>query len=126
MDSDHLDKIEEFLDLLNKEEIHLRNALKANEGDIAELQTEWQERDSASENNLRSVEWNQYISLQKELGEIGDAKQRVSEGIYGICEVCEEPIGEARLRAIPTARMCIACREKNEKELGISQGNPSL
>ena len=30
-------------------------------------------------------------------------------GTYGICESCGQPIPEARLEAMPAARICIAC-----------------
>jgi RNA polymerase-binding transcription factor DksA len=32
---------------------------------------------------------------------------RLEQGIYGVCEVCHEPIPAARLEARPTARTCI-------------------
>ena len=41
--------------------------------------------------------------------EIAAAIERLDAGIYGICEVCGGPIGEARLEARPTARVCIQC-----------------
>ena len=44
-----------------------------------------------------------------QLAEIGVAQRRVAAGTYGICEKCGAPIGEARLEARPTARVCIAC-----------------
>ncbi|MDQ1532927.1 MAG: DnaK suppressor protein, partial [Actinomycetota bacterium] len=31
---------------------------------------------------------------------------------YGLCESCGAPIAEARLQAMPTARMCISCASK--------------
>ncbi|RUM74071.1 MAG: molecular chaperone DnaK suppressor DksA, partial [Sulfurovum sp.] len=41
---------------------------------------------------------------------------KIKNGIYGICEMCEEPIGKARLEVKNFARFCIACREISEKE----------
>jgi RNA polymerase-binding transcription factor DksA len=34
------------------------------------------------------------------------ALQRLSEGTYGTCEACSDPILEADLQADPTRRMC--------------------
>jgi DnaK suppressor protein len=34
----------------------------------------------------------------------------------GLCEDCDNPIGEARLQAQPTARRCIYCQKEYEKE----------
>jgi len=33
-----------------------------------------------------------------------------------VCSDCDEPIGEARLRANPQARRCIRCQETAERE----------
>ena len=44
---------------------------------------------------------------QQTLDEIDAALARIDTGSYGTCERCGEPIGEARLRAIPWARLCI-------------------
>ena len=46
---------------------------------------------------------------QQQLAEIEVAVRRVAAGTYGTCETCGAPIGEARLEARPTARVCIAC-----------------
>jgi DnaK suppressor protein len=53
---------------------------------------------------------------RKELNEIELALDKIKEGTYGICEMCEEPIGRARLEVKNFARFCITCREINEKE----------
>ncbi len=44
------------------------------------------------------------------IGEIREALGRVKEGEYGICQECGEEIGEARLRAQPTATLCVHCK----------------
>jgi DnaK suppressor protein len=46
---------------------------------------------------------------RKTLEEIEGALKRMSKGEYGVCESCEGPISEARLRALPWARLCITC-----------------
>ena len=52
------------------------------------------------------------------LGEIDRAIERLERGLYGACESCGKPIGEARLRALPFASMCLACKQKEENEGG--------
>ena len=42
------------------------------------------------------------------LDEIRRARQRIADGTYGTCEVCEEPIPEGRLEARPWATRCVA------------------
>jgi len=56
------------------------------------------------------------VQQRKELAEIDLALDKIKNGTYGICEMCEEPIGKARLEVKNFARFCITCREINEKE----------
>ena len=57
-----------------------------------------------------------YLNQKKELAEIEEALKRIEEGTYGICEMCDEPIQEERLKIKPYAKYCIICREIIEKE----------
>ena len=56
------------------------------------------------------------VQQRKELNEIELALDKIKEGNYGICEMCEEPIGNPRLEVKNFARFCITCREINERE----------
>jgi len=56
------------------------------------------------------------VQQRKELAEIDLALAKIKNGTYGVCEMCEEPIGKARLEVKNFARFCITCREINEKE----------
>ena len=49
------------------------------------------------------------------LREIDLALERMDEGTYGACEDCGHPIGKARLRALPQARLCRACKSLEER-----------
>ncbi len=42
------------------------------------------------------------------------ALQMIEEGTYGYCQECGEPIAKARLEAVPTAKLCIDCKSKQE------------
>ena len=56
------------------------------------------------------------VQQRKELNEIELALDKIKHNTFGICEMCEEPIGKARLEVKNFARYCITCREINEKE----------
>ncbi len=56
------------------------------------------------------------VQQRKELNEIELALDKIKAGVFGICEMCEEPIGRRRLEVKNFARFCITCREINEKE----------
>jgi RNA polymerase-binding transcription factor DksA len=42
--------------------------------------------------------------------EIDYAAERVADKTYGYCERCFQPIPKPRLRALPYARLCVACK----------------
>jgi RNA polymerase-binding transcription factor DksA len=42
--------------------------------------------------------------------EIDYALQRIEDKTYGYCERCFQPIPKPRLRALPYARLCVACK----------------
>jgi len=48
------------------------------------------------------------------MGELENALRRLSETDYGICEECDEEIGVARLKANPSARLCVSCQSALE------------
>ncbi len=51
---------------------------------------------------------------------IDEAFKRLDEGSYGSCTFCNEPIGLARLEALPWAQYCIGCQER--EEMGLLEG----
>ena len=48
---------------------------------------------------------------------IEEALEKIQEGTYGICEECGDEIGSGRLKAMPLAKLCIACQSQNEKDI---------
>jgi RNA polymerase-binding protein DksA len=49
------------------------------------------------------------------LMEVDAALRRLYSGEYGVCENCGNPIARARLEVMPHARLCISCKEKEER-----------
>jgi RNA polymerase-binding protein DksA len=49
------------------------------------------------------------------LDEIDAAQARLAAGTFGTCEQCGHAIPLARLRAVPTARRCVACERAVER-----------
>jgi RNA polymerase-binding transcription factor DksA len=49
------------------------------------------------------------------LMEIDAALRRLYRGEYGVCESCGQPIARARLEVMPQARLCVSCKEKEER-----------
>lgn len=48
-------------------------------------------------------------TMRDNLAEIDAALDRIANGSYGTCERCGEPVGDARLEALPSARWCLDC-----------------
>jgi RNA polymerase-binding transcription factor DksA len=51
-------------------------------------------------------------SLLETLQDIDEALAKLDAGTYGICESCGRTIPDARLEAMPAARLCIECASK--------------
>jgi DnaK suppressor protein len=49
------------------------------------------------------------------LKKLDEALKRIEEGTFGECEECGEDIGQNRLLARPTATLCVACKEDQER-----------
>jgi DnaK suppressor protein len=48
---------------------------------------------------------------------VEEALDRMVSGDYGVCLCCEEPIPAKRLAALPWARYCVACQEREGHQL---------
>jgi DnaK suppressor protein len=48
---------------------------------------------------------------------IDQALERIKSNAYGYCEQCESELQQKRLDAVPWARHCTACQEKQEQGL---------
>jgi len=73
------------------------------------------EGDHASNSNNSMIESAIVNQQNKELQEINVTLGKISDKTYGICEMCEDPIGFQRLKVKPHAIYCIDCREIVEK-----------
>lgn len=52
---------------------------------------------------------------RRELEEIDAARARLAAGAFGTCEGCGGAIPLPRLRAVPTARLCVDCQARHER-----------
>ena len=49
------------------------------------------------------------------LNQIEAALKRINADDYGVCANCQEELQQKRLEAVPWAKHCISCQEKDEK-----------
>jgi DnaK suppressor protein len=52
---------------------------------------------------------------RKILGDIEGALRKMEKGTYGLCEHCKMPIEKKRIKALPSARYCMACQSGSER-----------
>ena len=73
---------------------------------MADQGTDAQEREKAFMFASREGKYLTYLDRALEM---------IKNKTYGYCQSCSQPISRARLEAVPTARLCIDCKSKEEK-----------
>ncbi|HOV25048.1 MAG TPA: TraR/DksA C4-type zinc finger protein [Pseudobacteroides sp.] len=70
---------------------------------------------------LYQVQFNTALKVHEEheLQDIEDALIKIYDGSYGKCEFCGKEIDIERLKAIPSAKLCINCEESKAVTLGM-------
>jgi DnaK suppressor protein len=110
-----LKKKEELLDdLKHISDDTLRKSQKEASGDISGYT--YHMADVATDNYDREFSLGLASNERKSLYELDDALKRIEEGTFGICDACKGPIAKIRLKAVPSARLCIKCQQKREKK----------
>ena len=70
--------------------------------------------DESGEGDTINVERERDLALSAQaraaVDEIDRALAKIDAGTYGICERCGQPIPKARLKALPYAALCVACK----------------
>lgn len=106
-------KEEIFEELKHISDDTLRKSQKEASGDISGYT--YHMADVATDNYDREFSLGLASKERKVLYELDDALKRIEEGSFGICDDCRRQITKIRLRAVPSARLCIKCQQKREK-----------
>lgn len=108
---------------------HLEAERSHLEAEVAEIERQERESlsDASGENNYRdhmadqgsaTFEREMDMTLEENAREalrrVRNALERVEAGTYGVCERCGGEIAQGRLEAVPTAGLCIKCKEAEE------------
>jgi DnaK suppressor protein len=112
------EQMNEFKRLLEDRKAQIEKNLVGKALELSQMNTQElnDEGDFAAASAETAVDSAILEQQRKELAEIDLALDKISKGTYGICEMCEEPIGIDRLRVKNFARYCMPCREITEKE----------
>ncbi|KIH75702.1 transcriptional regulator, TraR/DksA family [Geoalkalibacter ferrihydriticus] len=110
-------KTEEFRQILQNQ---LNELLREAGKTVSEMTTE--KGNLPDITDLATVESDRNFELRirdrerKLIKKIREAIERIDSGEFGVCEGCEEEIGEARLRARPVTTLCIDCKTEQERQ----------
>ncbi|HXJ93762.1 MAG TPA: TraR/DksA family transcriptional regulator [Terriglobia bacterium] len=103
-----LDKQDELMRLVSKSDQDGREADEEGTQDLA---------DKAANAYTKEFLFHQSNDNRQILTMVNEALDRIKEGSYGICQVCEQEVQTKRLEAVPWARHCIECQEKEDRGL---------
>ncbi|MFA6357681.1 MAG: TraR/DksA family transcriptional regulator [Candidatus Omnitrophota bacterium] len=110
-----LRKKEEVInDLQHISDDTLRKSQKEASGDTSGYS--YHMADVASDNYDREFSLGLATGERKSLYELDDALKRIEDGSFGTCDDCKGMITKIRLKAVPSARLCIKCQQKREKK----------
>ena len=101
-------KKQEILEAYNKNKTYGKEADEDGAQDIA---------DKASNSYAKEFLFSLSNSERELLRLMDDALVRIEDKRFGVCLSCEEEMNQKRLEAVPWARHCLACQEK--QELGL-------
>ncbi|MDB4963175.1 MAG: transcriptional regulator, TraR/DksA family [Myxococcales bacterium] len=110
-----LKKFQELLE--DKRKVVLERARQMlSEGMVLDANDLPDEMDLASSEYIQSFEFRLRGREKSLLTKLDHALKKIEDGSFGICEICEEPIGKKRLEARPETSLCIKCKEDQERE----------
>lgn len=103
-----LEKQEDLLRLVSHSEQDGREAGGEITQDVA---------DKAANSYTKEFLFHQSDDHRRILHLVNEALGRLKIGTYGLCVACNEEVESKRLAAVPWARHCIECQEKQEQGL---------
>ena len=112
------EKMEKFRQILLEKRVAIvQNATNTlDSGMVLEVADLPDYMDQASSEEMQSFQFRLRGRERFFFARIEEALSKIDQDIFGICEECERRIQPKRLEARPEARLCIKCKEKQERE----------
>ncbi len=110
-------KLEYFRKRLQSKQEELARLVLKNERDGREADGEptHDSADKAANSYTKEFLFKQSDENRRILVLINEAYKRMNEGTFGLCVECEEAVQQKRLEAVPWARHCLGCQEKQDR-----------
>lgn len=115
------EEVDEARAELTAEALRLRNEIESSEQSLAGLMRDSgdgagdDQADTGTKNITREHELALAANAREMLIQTERALERLHAGTYGLCEVCGNAIGKARMQAFPRATLCVEDKQKQER-----------
>src|SRR5438067_2296020 len=112
----HATDVKKYKDILEKKKDELMSAAPARTPTTEPGSKSGDWIDQSSQESDLHVRLALKQTDSKVLRAIEEAIHRLDQGTYGICLDCEEEIPTVRLDVVPWTRVCVDCKEKQNKK----------
>jgi DnaK suppressor protein len=119
LDQEFIDDQRQRLIDLRDELTRLRDGLDEDEVELEGGGDDFSETDSGDMSQSifdREMDASVGEGIERRLGEVGRALQKIEEGTYGVCDDTGEEIPRGRLEAVPEAVRTVEAQQRFERE----------
>ena len=119
LDQEFIDDQRQRLIDLRDELTRLRDGLDEDEVELEGGGDDFSETDSGDMSQSifdREMDASVGEGIERRLGEVGRALQKIEEGTYGVCDDTGEEIPKGRLEAVPEAVRTVEAQQRFERE----------
>ena len=118
LDQEFVERQRERLVELREKLVRIREGVDAEERDIGEAEgdTQLDSGDMSQDMFTREMDASIGEQVERRLGDIDRALQKIEDGSYGICDDTGEEIPKGRLEAVPEAIRTVKAQERFERE----------
>lgn len=103
-----------FKEILESKRLELASSIHVQTAALAVGENEHDPIDHVQSMNRREESATQVAWLSRTLAQVDRSLEAISDGSYGLCLDCKEPIGLKRLAVIPWASLCLGCQQRLE------------
>ena len=109
-------KVKAFRERLLQKKREILEAFRKNKNDGMEADGEATQdiADKAANSYTKEFLFSLSSTERDLLQMVDQALLRIDERRFGVCAVCEEEMNLKRLEAVPWAKLCLSCQEKQE------------
>ena len=119
IDQHFVDRQRERLMGLRDELVRIREGVAEDERDLSESEGDFTQHDSGDMSQsmfTREMDASIGEQVERRLGEVDRALQKIKEGTYGLSDESGEPIPRGRLEAVPEAQRTVEEQQRFERE----------